>query len=315
MNAYNSLLRSLLVCVVTLHLIVLWSRPVFATPIVIAATDFVVKMEILQDLPLATPLQLRVNVKVGEDPIKDIVFTFTSGATPVPAADIAAMLAAAINAKAGAGTVSVSGTTITILPEHSGFGVKTADTDPGYLGGSVTLAQFLIPTPTPFLFTVGPDPNTGSFVAASPGTMILAGPGPLNAALNIASGTSGLDIATLFANTLNSAGYDVNPLGASIFFGLPSPGTFSMRVDGTGLEYGLFAPVPEPSVLVLFGTGMAGLMLRGVASFRRRRGLRQVSDLDEIGILQPTFPKYLDPKVFSAANRDLGPRRSAQQGG
>jgi hypothetical protein len=47
----------------------------------------------------------------------------------------------------------------------------------------------------------------------------------------------------------------------------------------------------------------------------RRRGLRQVSDLDEIGILQPTFPKYLDPSVFLATNRDLGPRRSAQQGG
>ena len=46
-----------------------------------------------------------------------------------------------------------------------------------------------------------------------------------------------------------------------------------------------------------------------------RNGSRQVNDLDEIRILQPTLPNYLGPSVLLVTNRDLGPRRSAQQGG
>jgi hypothetical protein len=47
----------------------------------------------------------------------------------------------------------------------------------------------------------------------------------------------------------------------------------------------------------------------------RWSGWRQISDLEEIRVFQPTFPNYVGPSVLLAINRNLRTRRSAQRCG
>ena len=71
---------------------------------------------------------------------------------------------------------------------------------------------------------------------------------------------------------------------------------------------------------VRFSTHDLGCVRKQRLSAKRRlqvqvERIAPVSDLDEIRILQPTFPNYLDPSVFLATNRNLRTRRSAQLSG
>jgi len=119
-------------------------------------------------------------------------------------------------------------------------------------------------------FNFAPDPSTGMAVLEDAGSFGVTGPGGLDASFTAPSGTTGAQLAAIFAADMTIPGYNVELVGSEVVFSTDDPGNIKFQTDGDGIDYEAFPSVPavpEPSTLTLFGLA---LLCCSAIAWRRR---------------------------------------------
>lgn len=234
--------------------------------------------QVTKDIANGADVSLFWDVKKGNTVVRDAIHEKNNSGVDDPAAAFAKTLFDEVNRvgrkkfgeKGDIATLDKKTATVRLSPGFEAS-IETKTT-----AGYFRLAMIdTVPPGGDLMF--GKDPNTGVARLTDTGSFSINGPGLPTISFTAPSGTTGDQLASLFASELNGvAGYKAQAQGDDLFFTAPTAGTVAFGVDGNGIEYAL-SSVAEPSTIFLLATGTTLVVL-----VRRLRCLSRPSDQPHI---------------------------------